>query len=568
METAEFDDDLLTWEPSVPDESTGNQTGKPVFALLDPQETGVAFQHFNDERLDRMFDAESNGSGIGWIDYDLDGLPDLYVPTGCRLPYQPDNREHVNALYRNRDGRHFEEVAGLAGVADNRYSIGMGVGDFDNDGFADLYVCNVGDAKLYQNQGDGTFRDRTVAAGVGKWGWNSGAAFGDVDRDGDLDLYVSVYAEYDLEKIPVCYDSATMSFRAYCGPGLYAPTRHHFFVNQGAGVFVDATVQAGCDVITGRGMGVAIADFDDDRWPEIFVANDLSPSYLFHNLNRDLGKPPRFEEIGAEAGVAFDGAGNLVAGMGVACGDGNGDGLLDLCVAHFAGQSTTYYRNDGRLTFTDVSARVGLVAPTLASLSFGAELIDVDNDGWLDLYHANGHVLGPKYAGAKMNPQLFRNVGDGIFDEISTSAGDYFHGKYLGRGAASCDFDNDGRIDLVVSHTDVPVALLGNVVEDPGQWLALEALGRRSNRDGVNVRVRVQAGERVLLREIVGGGSYQSAPDRRLLIGLSEADRPDRVEVVWPSGRQDVWTDLAAGVAYLLVEGRMPVAMSGRIHRP
>lgn len=547
-----------TEAPEHAGSSSASEVSDPVFAEV--EDAAMAqFRYFNDENLERMFGGETNGAGLGWLDFDGDGLVDLYVPNGCRLPYRPDSTEHVDGLFWNRGRDGFREIARLAGIAENGFGQGLAVADFDNDSWTDIFVCNFGACTLWRNAGDGTFRHIDQAPPDG---WNAGAAFGDLDRDGDVDLYVTVYAIADVENVPVCRDSASGKVRVYCGPDSYSPTRHHLFLNDGSGGFIDATRATGCDKTAGKGMGVVIVDLDHDLWPEVFVANDMTPSYLYHNRTRQPGTAPRFEEIGVEAGLAFNGNGDLVAGMGIAAGDADGDGWIDLYVSHYMQQGNTFYRNRQNLSFTDDTAAWSLFLPSLPYLGFGTEFVDYDNDGWLDLYVINGHVLGPHYPLQKMTPQLYHNCAGKDFEEVTRRAGPFFREKRVGRGSAGADFDNDGAVDLAVLHLDRPLALLRNVALDRGNSIGLVLVGTLSNRDGINTEITTYAGARTLVRQAMGGGGYQSAPDYRLSIGLGSASKADRLDVVWSSGRRDSWTDLAAGAYYLLVEGRPPRLLS------
>jgi hypothetical protein len=507
-----------------------------------------------------MFGAETNGAGIGWIDFDGNGLPDLYVPNGCRLPYDSADLTHVDALFLNRGHGRFVDVAEGAGIRDNQFGQGVAVADYDNDGWDDVYVCNFGSNLLYQNCADGTFRP--IEAGSTAAAWHGGAAFGDLDHDGDLDLYVTIYAEADLTRVPVCYDSATGTRRVYCGPDRYTSTRHRLLLNQGDGSFRDAASDAGCDQTNGKGMGVVLVDLDHDTWPEIFVANDMTPSFLYRNLHRSLGQSPRFEEIAVASGVAFDGHGRLAAGMGVACGDADGDGRLDLYVSHYHRQGNSFYRNLGQLSFRDDAAGMNLLIPSLPYLGFGCEFLDYDNDGWLDLYVVNGHVLGPNYPDWKMRPQLYHSQHGGRFEEVSDRAGPYFRGAYLGRGSATCDFDNDGAVDVAALQLDTPIALWRNVHIPRGHAIALRCIGRQANRNGVNAELTIGVGGRRQVRQVLAGGSYQSSPDMRVLIGTGDLASVQRIELRWPSGRLDVAEELPARGLYVWHEGSPPRLVS------
>jgi len=332
-------------------------------------------------------------------------------------------------------------------------------------------------------------------------------------------------------------------------------------LNNGDGTFRDVTVEAGCGQVLGRGMGVVIVDLDRDRWPEIFVANDMTPNYLYRNRRQQAGQMPLFEDIGIEAGVAFSGTGSIMADMGVTCGDVDGDSLLDLYVTHYHQQENILYRNLGGLNFMDVTAAIGSFVPTVPYLGFGCEFIDYDNDGWLDLYVVNGHVLGPNYPKAKMNPQLFHNVKGQRLEEVTAEAGAYFAGARLARGAASSDFDDDGAVDFAAVHLDEPVALLLNTTKSRGNAVGFELIGVHSNRGGINCEVALQIGGRRLVRQLLAGGSYQSSPDLRLIVGTGNATLVDRLEISWPSGRTQSWTSVPTNRFYLIREGFAPAEL-------
>jgi hypothetical protein len=284
----------------------------------------------------------------------------------------------------------------------------------------------------------------------------------------------------------------------------------------------------------------------------------MTPSFLYHNVRREPGTSAHFEEIGVQSGVAFNGNGRLMAGMGIACGDADGDGWLDLYVSHYHRQGNTFYRNQQRLSFRDHTAAMSLLVPSLPYLGFGCEFFDYDNDGWLDLYVSNGHVLGPNYPDWKMKPQLYRNLNGERFDEVTGSAGPYFQGEYLGRGSAVADYDNDGAADFAVSHLDQPIALLRNTVSSRGNSIGFRCIGAVSNRDGVNATITLHLGDRTLTRQVIGGGSYQSAPDYRGLVGIGDRASVDRIELKWPSGKHDVWNNVPAGGLYSFFEGVAP----------
>jgi hypothetical protein len=443
------------------------------------------------------------------------------------------------------------------------YAQGCAVGDVDNDGFDDLYVtCYGSNNTLYRNLGDGTFGNTTSIANVsGGARWYSSCAFGDLDRDGALDLYATAYMKVPLTDDTVCVHDLTKK-RVYCGPARYEAEPHTLYRNRGDGAFLDVTQDAGCTARNGRGLAVCIADLDDDSWPDVYVANDMSVCFLYHNKTGDSNDGGahrlRLHETGVLAGAALSGDGSGIAGMGIACGDLDGSGRLGMFVTNYYGLPNIMFRNLGGLLFVDDSARAGLARPSLPLLGFGTGLLDCENDGWLDLVVANGHVLGPTHDPFAMKPQLFSNQGKGRFADISDSSGQYFQDTWVGRGVAIADYDNDGASDFLTVHQFRPTALLHNQTRSRGHYIRLVLVARESNRNAVNTRVWIEADGRTRMHEVVGGGSYLSASDRRVLVGLSGHDRADVLRVRWPSGRSDVWKNLAGDRSWMLVEGQPP----------
>lgn len=522
-------------------------------------DVGLRYTYFNDFRSGRFWVPEIMGGGAAWIDFNGDGWQDLFLVNGCRMPRDPNDREFTSRMVRNVSGR-IEDVTIEAGVDHVGYGQGCAVGDCDNDGFDDLYVTCYGTNTLYVNHGDGTYGNNTDEAAVpGDPRWYSSCAFGDLDRDGSLDLYVAAYLKLPMDDKTVCVHQ-TSKKRVYCGPARYEAEPHTLYRNRNDGTFRNVTQDAGCTAANGRGLGVAIADLDDDGWPDIYVANDMTFCFLYHNESGNSGSSDamRFQEVGVRSGVALTNGGSPIAGMGIACGDYDGSGRLSLFVTNYFGLPNILFRNLGGLLFSDDSAATGLARPSLPMLGFGTGFLDIENDGWLDLVVANGHVLGPTHEPFAMKPQLFRNTRKGKFVDVSSQAGPYFEQPWVGRGVAIGDFDNDGASDFVVVNQFRPTALLHNEARSRGHFIRLELVGTRSNRNAVNSRVWVEAGGRTTMNEIVGGGSYLSASDRRLLVGLGDHSQADAVRVRWPSGHVDVWHNMAGDRSWLLVEGRPP----------
>lgn len=515
------------------------------------ESTGITFVHCSGNSPEKYYPA-ANGSGVAMLDYDADGWLDLYFVTTRNLPMSAPSQSHGNKLYRNRRNGTFEDVTERAGVAFRGFCHGVTVGDVNNDGFPDMYLTNLGPNVLYLNHGDGTFRDATRGSGLDGPAWSSAAALLDYDGDGRLDIYVSCYGRWsENEEHPYCGDRAR-GIRTFCAPPSIPPVRHYLFRNRGNGTFEDTTKAAGILRSDGRGMAVVAADVDGNGWPDLFVANDACPNFLF--LNRGNGT---FDDAGATAGAACSADGKNQSGMGVDIEDVDGDGLPELFVSHFRNEYATLYRNIGNATFDDVSASVGIVQGSTGEVGWGCALADFDNDGWPDMFVANGHVddnlekLGQKVSYAERS-RLWRNVGAGRF-QLVPDAGPFFAQEHVARGAAFGDLDNDGDIDIVISRMDARPIILSNESAS-GSWIRLHLMGRRSNRSAIGASVVVHAEGQAIHRHLKGGGSYLSANDPRLLIGLGSARGVDRVEIRWPSGQRSTLTSPAIGTTHRVAE--------------
>jgi enediyne biosynthesis protein E4 len=518
----------------------------------DADAAGLRFLHDAGGSRENPRLPETMCGGVGLLDYDGDGWLDVYAVQGG--PFPPVDAAHGDGdrLWHNRGDGTFEDVTERAGITSfaRGYGHGVTVGDYDNDGRPDLFVTRWRSYAIYRNKGDGRFEDVTAEVGLaGDRDWPTSAAFADLDSDGDLDLYVCHYLIYDPVNRKRCGHSESPSERA-CMPRNYPSLPDHLFRND-HGRFVDVTSQAGIVDAGGRGLGVVAADLDGDNKIDLYVANDMSANYLFHNLGG-----LRFEETGEAAGAAAGADGLYKSGMGIACGDVDGDGSLDLAVTNYFGESTTFYRNLGQGLFAEHTAPIGLLAPSRPLLGFGIAFPDVNNDGWLDLLSTNGHVLDSRpRIPWKMPLQLMAGGAGGRLRDLSDRLGGPFEKLHLGRGLAVGDVDNDGRLDAVVLNQNEPLAYLHNKTEKPGHFIRFSLEGTKSNRDGVGVKVTITCGGRRLMSERIGGGSYQSASDPRLHFGLGTSHDVISAEVRWPSGQVDRHAGLLADREYRLREG-------------
>jgi hypothetical protein len=557
-------------------------------------QAGIDFVHVSGMTKERHYPT-ANGSGVAMFDFDNDGLLDLYFATGNVLPLGPAGNAQ-NRLYKNLGGNRFQDVTDKAGVGFRGYCNGVVVGDIDNDGDQDLFLCNYGPNVLYLNNGDGTFTDISKSAGIdvgrrrfrkrkelaGDRGtpapagddasqdelvevpnWSSGGAFLDYDNDGDLDLYVANYGEwvypYDAR---FCTDDRFLyapgeeKVRIYCSPRSIRPVTHILYRNNGDGTFTDVTTAAGVGRGDGRGFGVVTADLDGDGRIDIFVANDNSPNFLFRNRGDGT-----FDDATETCGAGFDGHGLTPAGMGVDAEDVDGDGLPELFVTNFEGEPNSLFANLGCGTFRDASPTSGMCHDSMAPVGWGCVLADFDSDGWPDCFVTNGHVddnfhlLGRDVDYAQ--PALLHRNDQGARFVLATRlAGPYFDTKHVGRGLAYGDIDNDGDVDLVINQRGDRPALLRNDTQTSNRWIRLVLVGTASNRDAVGARVEVQVGGRTIVRQRKGGTSLESAHDPRLLIGVGPAEVITSLEIRWPSGAVTTAGGLATNKTYTFVERR------------
>lgn len=500
---------------------------------------------FNNSATPNKNQPESVVGGVALLDYDGDGYQDIYFVNGAAIPsLQKDGPQYKNRLYHNNHDGTFTDVTDKAGVGGEGYDVGAAMGDYDNDGRPDIYVVSVTRNQLYHNNGDGTFSDVTEKAGVGggvydgnKKMWSVAAAWVDYNNDGLLDLFVSNYVKWEVNKDPLCMMAKV---RSYCSPEHYEQLPNTLYRNNGDGTFTDVSVETGIAQHAGRGMGVTIADYDGDGFIDIFVANDDSPNQLFHNI---AGK--RFEEVGSAAGVAYTQDGRIVSGMGADFRDINNDGRPDIWMTALPMQTFPLYLNRGDGEFENVTERSGLAWQTLKKSGWSNAVVDLDNDGWKDLFVGCSDVLDTieqftsrRYATPNA---VLRNLGNGKFQDVSAAAGAAFQLPAVHRGTAVGDLDNDGKIDVVVVAVNSPAKIFRNVTQTANHWILLQLRGTKSNRMGVGARIRLTAEDgSKQYNETTTSVGYASGSDVRVHFGLGASKTAKEIEILWPSGIRQV----------------------------
>jgi hypothetical protein len=549
--------------PPAPGAKATKCTGRPIPQLEDvTAKTGILFRHTADPA--KKYIVESMSGGVIVFDYDRDGWPDIYFTNAPTVEMAVKGQKSRGALYHNNHDGTFSDVTEHSGLASPCFAMGGAVGDYDNDGWPDLYVTCLGGNVLYHNNGDGTFTDVTAKAGVADGRWSTGAAFGDYDGDGFVDLMVANYVDFHLDDLPGFGSSPNCKYRGIdvqCGPRGLKGAGDALFHNNGDGTFTDVSKEAGVNDPNGYyGMSVIWADFNNAGRPDIYVANDSTPKFLYKNLGHG-----KFKDVGLESGTAVSEDGSEQASMGIAVGDYLHNGRPSLYVTNFADENDLLYRNDGNWNFTEVSNPSGLALPSLPWVKWGTAFADLDNDGWLDLITVNGHVYPqvdalPSGGGYRQPKMLQFNQKDGSFCDASGQAGAALKEKHVSRGLAVADLFNDGNMDVVIGDLDGSPMILRNHGVPGRHWISFELAGTKSNRMALNARLKIVAGGVTQTDEIHSGGSYLSQNDVRIHFGLGDAKKIDSLEIRWPSGKIETLGELPADKFYSILEGQGVVA--------
>lgn len=538
------------------DRSTSPSGNRLIFAALST-ECGLDFTYRNGARGHQLM-SEATGAGCGWGDFDRDGWWDLFLVQGGFSDSPDDKQQASDQLLQNCLGQ-FSNVTLRARIAETKYGQGVAIGDLDNDGFDDIFVTNLGGNALWRNQGDGTVVEMTEWSDSRWNGWSTSAAWGDVDRDGDLDLYVANYCDFDPRSPLICRN--TDGQKIQCQPNQVPPVPDQFFENLGTGKFRECAAERGLFGEGNRALGVVIADLVGDERPEIYVANDATANFLFVEETHR-----QYVDQAVRFGCAVDANGNAQASMGVAVGDYDRNGQLDVYLTHFEGEWNTLYGNFGATGFRDVTGETGGVDLTLPMVGFGVAWQDFDQDGHDDLFIANGHIddFGRRRVLA-MPPQLLTFDGK-RWRDVGAQAGAYFGEVYVGRGVAEADYDSDGDFDLAVVAQNSPTQLLENR-SLRGHWLGCEFVGRTSNRRGIGTRVTLIQGERQLVQELVGGGGYCSSRQPLLLFGLGDHSEPCELHIRWPSGLTQQLSQVTVDQKLVIVENVTPTSLSAELFK-
>jgi hypothetical protein len=535
---------------------TGGQAASAVTFRDVTQQSGIRFVH-NNGAFGKKFLPETLGPGVAFIDYDNDGWPDIFLVNGMDWPGHAQKHSTPKLYHNNHDGT-FTDVTHKAGLDVEMYGMGVAVGDYDNDGFDDLFVTALGQSRLFHNNGNGTFTDVTQRAGLsGPRELSTSAAWVDYDKDGRLDLMVGNYVQWTQETDLYC--TLDGKSKSYCTPESYKGTAARLWHNRGDGTFEDVTQRAGLGEPTSKTMGIAVLDYDNDGWPDLLFSNDTQPNKLYRNNGNGT-----FSEKGVIAGVAFSEDGVARAGMGVDAADYDHSGYHSVMITNFSNQMLSLYHNEGKGLFVDEAPQSAIGRATLLTLGFGCFFFDYDLDGWPDIFIANGHIdpeiqkvqANVKYA---MPPHLFRNLGKGKFEEVTNTMGAAFTTPRVGRGAAYADTKNDGRLDLLLSTNGGPVYLFRNEAQGSNpanRSVRLKLVGTKSNRDGIGAVVRLSSGADTQTQMLRSGSSYLSSSELILTFGLGQRDKADAIEIRWPSGQVDRLSNVAAGQTVTATEGK------------
>jgi hypothetical protein len=522
-------------------------------------QAGIRFKH-NSGAFGKKYLPETMGSGVCVLDYDNDGWQDILFVNSMDWPEHKTGKSYPALYHNNHDGT-FTDVTRTAGLAIEIYGMGCAIGDYDNDGLPDIYITAVGGNHLFHNLGHGKFHDVTVEAGVSDPGFATSAVWLDYDNDGKLDLFVSHYVDWSVEKDQYC--TLDGKKKSYCTPQAYKGQSAALFRNKGNGTFENVTKRAGLYDPTSKSLGIALLDYDNDGWLDLFVANDTEPNKLYRNNHNGT-----FADVAVLAGVALSETGRPRAGMGVDAADYDGSGLQSLIIGNFTNESMSLYHNDGSGLFTDEAAKSGIGQMSIQSLTFGCFFFDYDLDGWPDIFAANGHVsddiavvqANVKYA---QRPSVFRNLGNGKFAEVTTSLGAALQKEIVGRGAAYGDFDNNGDLDLLITENNGPARLLRNDGGSGNDFLRVKTVGTRSNRDGIGAVVRLTTNRGARMVQMVkSGSSYLSQSEMILTFGLGKPDdgRMIALEIVWPSGTKQSLRRIKANQVITVQEGKGIIA--------
>ena len=539
----------LLWMPLA---ATSNH---PVFVDV-TSEAGIGTFKNIQGSLSKQHIIETMGGGAAFLDFDRDGNLDVLLVRGSTIEHLQTGGDVVCALFRGDGHGHFRDVTESSGITARGWGMGVAVADYDNDGWDDIYITCYGPNYLFHNLGDGRFQEVAAQAGVADPRWSVGAAFADIDHDGDLDLYVANYLEYDLSRLPK--RTAACSYRGFdvfCGPRGLRGSRDALFLNDGKGHFQDVAAERGIDSESLYGMGVVVADYDNDGWPDIFVANDLTPNLLYHNLGGG-----KFEEVGVLAGAAFDENGIEEGSMGCDFGDFNNDGWLDLYYTNSSYQTNELAVNNKNGTFSLKSYALGHGESTWLYVGWGTFFADLDNDGWEEIFVVNGHLyseadrfeMGLKYKQRKL---VFMNQAGKMFRVANSDWGSAVDQPDNSRGLAYGDYDNDGDLDVLINNQDGPPTLLRNDGGNRSHWLTIRCIGNQSNRSAIGARLLLRSGPLQQVREIKAGSSYASQNDTRVHFGLGGADQIDELEIRWPSGRVEKRRSLKADQILTVEEG-------------